>query len=315
MFFPVRAPHPVTGKFGPTVVGHEFSGRVIAVAPDVLGFAVGDLIACGSGVSCGRCEPCLAGRTNMCRSYWTVGLHDDGALADLVAVPAGCCFNLAGRQLSADAAALVQPMSIAVHATRRGRLAEDDVVVVVGTGGIGSFITYAASRRGASVLAVDLDPDRLEVAQALGATGTLVAERGGDLAELIRRVMEPPTVVFECTATEPGLDTAVRVVADNGRVVVVGHQPLPVTLDMKLVSFGEKEVIGTMAHVFAVDLPAAVELLESGGDELARVAPIVHPLEDLLGAGIVPMAERRQRQIKTLFAPGLDIARPLDLAR
>jgi hypothetical protein len=70
-----------------------------------------------------------------------------------------------------------------------------------------------------------------------------------------------------------------------------------------------------MAHVFAVDLPAAVELLESGGDELARVAPIVHPLEDLLGAGIVPMAERRQRQIKTLFAPGLDIARPLDLAR
>jgi (R,R)-butanediol dehydrogenase/meso-butanediol dehydrogenase/diacetyl reductase len=314
MFFPVRAPHPVTGKFGPTVVGHEFSGRVIAVAPDVLGFAVGDLIACGSGVSCGRCEPCLAGRTNMCRSYWTVGLHDDGALADLVAVPAGCCFNLAGRQLSADAAALVQPMSIAVHATRRGRLAEDDVVVVVGTGGIGSFITYAASRRGASVLAVDLDPDRLEVAQALGATGTLVAERGEDLADLILRLVEPPTVVFECTATEPGLDTAVRVVADNGRVVVVGHQPLPVTLDMKLVSFGEKEVIGTMAHVFAVDLPAAVELLESGGDELARVAPVVHPLENLLQAGIVPMAEGRQSQIKALFAPGLEVSRPFDRA-
>jgi (R,R)-butanediol dehydrogenase/meso-butanediol dehydrogenase/diacetyl reductase len=313
MFFPVEERHPVTGHRGPTIPGHEFSGRVAGVAADVAGFSVGDLVTCGAGVSCGECPPCLAGRTNMCLRYWTVGLRRDGALAELVAVPAGCCLNLVGRSITPDVAALAQPLSIAVHGTRRGGLEADDVAVVLGAGGIGTFITHAAASRGARVVAVDLDAGRLETAAAVGASATVRAERGADLAALVGDTVPKPSIVFECTATEPVLAAALELVADNGRVVVVGHQPRPATLNFKLLTFGEKTLIGTMAHVFSADFPTAVDLLESGGEQWRSVAPTVYPLDELLTSGIEPMASGTQSQIKTLFSPHTRAARPLEV--
>ena len=93
-FFPVKKRHPFSGHLGPTIPGHEFSGVVAAVGPGVDGFAVGDLVASGAGVSCGHCPACRRGATNMCETYWTVGLHTHGAMAEQVTVPASCCLNL-----------------------------------------------------------------------------------------------------------------------------------------------------------------------------------------------------------------------------
>ena len=310
-FFPVKKRHPFSGHLGPTIPGHEFSGVVAAVGPGVDGFAVGDLVASGAGVSCGHCPACRRGATNMCETYWTVGLHTHGAMAEQVTVPASCCLNLSSVSMSADLAALAQPMSIAVHASRRGRVGAGDVVAVLGTGGIGTFITYAAAAAGATVTAVDLDQSRLDVASALGATRTVNATDPDDLGSRISAGTGPPTLIFECTANSESLKLAVRTVADNGRVVIVGHQPEPFTFDFKQVSFGEKELIGTMAHAFASDFGAAIELIDRRPDVWARVAPTVHPLESFLTAGLTPMVERRQSQIKTLFDPSLNEPRPL----
>ena len=144
--FPIDRAHPVTGHNGPMVPGHEFAGVVAGTGRGVTGFAEGDPIACGAGVSCGTCRACAAGRTNLCEHYWTVGLQRDGALAEFTAVPAAACVNLTERALASDVAAMAQPMSIAVHATARGRLSRGETAVVVGTGGIGAFVVYAAAR-------------------------------------------------------------------------------------------------------------------------------------------------------------------------
>ena len=181
--FPIDHAHPVTGHRGPMVPGHEFSGRVVATGRDVSGFAEGDLVTSGAGVSCGVCGNCRAGRTNLCDRYFTIGLNRDGALAELAAVPARACVGLAERHLTGDVAAMAQPMSIAVHAMRRGRPAADEHAVVIGAGGIGAFLVYALARHGTDVTAVDLDGDRLAVATELGAARTLqttsaVAPRG-----------------------------------------------------------------------------------------------------------------------------------------
>lgn len=309
LFLPVAERHPHSGHIGPTIPGHEFSGWVSAVGEGVTGFQAGDLVAVGAGVSCGICPPCQAGNTNMCRSYWTVGLHTHGGLAELAVVPASCTLSLSGSGLAPDLAALAQPMSIAVHATRRGRLGEGDRVTVLGAGAIGSFITYAAARSGATVTAVDLDPAKLAVASRLGASHTLDASALDFEQEL--SAADDPTVVFECTARPESLIRGLSLTAENGRLVVLGHQPQPVTVDFKLVSMGEREIIGVMAHVFAADFPRAAELIAADTEAWTGVAPTVYPLEQVVEVGLIAMSQGQSPQIKVLFDPGADVPRPL----
>jgi (R,R)-butanediol dehydrogenase/meso-butanediol dehydrogenase/diacetyl reductase len=309
-FFPIENRHPHSGFLGPTIPGHEFSGIVAEVGSGVEGFAIGNLIASGAGVSCGICWPCRRGATNMCESYWTVGLHAHGAMAERVVVPASCCLNVSNDGISLDVAALAQPMSIAVHACRRGRLSEDDVVVILGTGGIGSFLAYAAAAKGATVTAADIDPGRLEVAMALGASRTVDASESAGLEDRLVEGAKQPTLVFECTADPGSLELAVRIAAHNGRVVLVSHHSHRAEFDFKLLTFSEKELIGTMAHAFSSDFGDAVELLNRRPEVWRRLAPTVYPLENLVTAGLLPMAERRQSQIKMLFDPSLREPRP-----
>ena len=313
LFFPIEARHPHSGHFGPTIPGHEFSGWVTGVGSGVAGFVEGDLVAVGAGVSCGACPPCLHNRTNMCQSYWTVGLHSHGGLAELVTVPASCTLNVTNSSLTPDLAALTQPMSIAVHAAGRGRVRDGDVVTVLGTGGIGTSITYACVASGATVTAVDLDPERLAVASRLGAAQTLNASDPGFEDALANH--ERPNLVFECTARPESLLRGLALAAENGRLVVVGHQPDPVSVDFKLVSMGELEIIGTMAHAFASDFPRAVEMIAADPEAWTEVAPTVYPLEEIVATALEPMSRGLSPQIKVLFDPSLDVSRPLQVGR
>ena len=309
--FPIDHAHHVTGHHGPMVPGHEFSGVVVAAGRDVSGFAEGDLVTSGAGVSCGVCRNCRAGRTNLCDRYFTIGLNRDGALAELTTVPARACVNLARRRLSGDVAAMAQPMSIAVHAMRRGRPASDDHVVVIGAGGIGAFLVHALARHGNHVTAVDLDADRLAVATQLGAATTLQTSSGAPLDEQLGVLDPRPTVVYECTGYPPAAQAAVGVVERGGRIVVVGLHKHPVPVNLLSVSLDEKELIGTLAHVLDADFGRAVDLLEEGAASWSMVAPIVVPLEEVVSTGLRPMIEGGETPIKLLLDPHIVAPRQL----
>lgn len=313
--FPIDEAHPVTGHRGPMVPGHEFSGTVVAAGHDVTGFAEGDLVTSGAGVSCGACDQCRNGRTNLCQRYFTIGLNRDGALAELTTVPARACVSVEDRHLSGDVAAMAQPMSIAVHAMRRGRPGPGEHVLVVGAGGIGAFLVHAAARHSAEVTAVDLEADRLTVVAALGAERTIQTTSEAPLEEQLRVLPTRPTVVYECTGYPPAAQAAVAVVERGGRVVVVGLHKNPVSVDLLSVSLDEKELIGTLAHVLDADLGLAVDLLEDGAALWDQVAPEVAPLEDLVGAGLRPMIEGGQTPIKLLLDPSIDSPRQLRTGR
>lgn len=307
---PVRRRHPVTGHSGPIVPGHEFSGWVAGAGPGVAGFADGDLVACGAGVWCGRCSGCRRGATNLCASYWTVGLQRDGALAEYVAVPAAACLNLAGRAISADVAALGQPMSIALHAVRRGDPRPGQDVTVFGAGGIGTFVTCALARLGARVTTVDLDPARLRLAGRLGAAATVPVEAGEPMLDQVRDLLGGPSLVFECTGAAAAVQAALAVSAGGGRVVAVGHPAAPVAVDVRSFSLAEKELLGTVAHVFARDFADAVDLLAADPAVWAEVAPLVRPLSEVVTAGLAPPGGDPP-QVKPLFDPTLGQPRPL----
>jgi (R,R)-butanediol dehydrogenase/meso-butanediol dehydrogenase/diacetyl reductase len=309
--FPIDEAHAVTGHRGPMVPGHEFAGTVVTAGRDVIGFAEGDLVTSGAGVSCGVCGNCRAGRTNLCDRYFTIGLNRDGALAELTAVPASACVNLEDRRLSGDVAAMAQPMSIAVHAMRRGRPAAGDHVLVIGAGGIGAFLVYAAARHGAQVTAVDLDAGRLAVAAALGAELTVQTTSEPPLEDQLGVLPTRPTVVYECTGYAPAAQAALAAVERGGRVVVVGLHKNPVPVNLLSVSLDEKELVGTLAHVLDADLGLAVDLLEDGAALWGQVAPVVVPLEDVVSAGLRPMIEGAETPIKLLLDPRIDRPRQL----
>jgi len=146
-FVPLTKPHRGSGHKGPTILGHEFMGRVGAVGADVTRFAVGEPVVSGAGVSCGTCDWCLSGRTNLCSSYYTIGLHTHGGLAEHVLVPAATCVTVP-PDCEPRAAALAQPLSVALHALARAHIQPTSSLAVVGVGGLGTLIVAAAAARG-----------------------------------------------------------------------------------------------------------------------------------------------------------------------
>ena len=307
---PLDEPHPVTGHVGPITLGHEFAGEIVAVGPGVRHLVEGTLVACGAGMSCGACAPCRAGRTNLCTTYATIGFHADGGLAELCLAPADICFDAGSYGLSADAAALAQPMAIAVHAGRRGRVTAGETVVIIGAGGIGCFLTFATSAWGAQVIVGDLDEERLEIASALGASQTIKLGGEARLERVLSEAGIAPDVVFEVSGSATALEQAVAVAPRGGRLVVVGVQKTPPIVDMRRVTLDELELIGAVAHVAHDDFPEALRLIAQREGGWADAAPQVLPLERLVDDGIRPIAEGASQQIKTLIDPSGQQSRP-----
>ena len=297
--FPIERTHRVSGHCGPMIPGHEFSGWVDAVGANVTAVAVGDLVASGATLPCGVCDLCRQGRPNLCTENATIGLHRDGALADMVVLPARGVVLAGGYGITPDAAALVQPMAVAGHALRRGRTAKDSDAVVIGCGGIGAFLIFALAHVGVRVTAVDVSPERLDVAQRLGATATLGAGMQ----------LPPVPLVFEVSGTQYGLDAAVACAAPGGRIVTVGTPNGRVTYDARRVTLNEIEMIGSTALDNVADVERALELIAVGGDVWRLVAPRAIPLSDAVGEGIGALSEGRATAIKILVDPGISASR------
>jgi len=299
----------------PIVLGHEFAGEVVEAGAGVTQLAVGDLVACGAGVSCGTCVRCREGRTNLCLGYATAGVHRDGGLAGYCVVPAAICEPVAPHGVSGDAAALAQPMAVAEHAISVAGLAAGERALVLGAGGIGSFATWAASSRGAEVTVFERDPERLAIAAALGAARTVAAETDAD-ADVTAQLAEHGMfdVVYEMSGAQGPLDAAVALTRPGGRLVAVGVHGVRRPIDLDRITLQEITLHGTLALVRAVDLPRALDLIGARDAPWSDVAPDVVGLDALAGEG-GPAAAAFARPggappIKTLIDPWATAPRP-----
>jgi (R,R)-butanediol dehydrogenase / meso-butanediol dehydrogenase / diacetyl reductase len=289
----------------PVVLGHEFVGRVVAAGDDArgIGIGIGDRVVSGAGISCGHCDWCRRGRTNLCASYHTLGLHVDGGLAEFVASPASICRRVP-EGLRDDAAAMAQPLAVALHAVRRSAVEAGQSCVVIGVGGIGALIVAGARAAGARpLIAVDVDDDRLATARHLGADNALDV-RDADLLSAILEVTggEGADVVIEASGTPHAPAAAFAAARRGGRVVIVGLQSAPRELDLLAATVREVELTTTLAHVCDVDVPEALSLLET-----TNVADVVLDrvieLDALVEEGIRPLAEGKAKG-KIVVAPG-----------
>ncbi len=291
MMVPLTTPHPGSGHVGPTVLGHEFIGTVVEAGRNA-GPMLGQRVACGAGVACGTCRWCRAGRTNLCASYYTIGLSTHGGLAEFVSAPARICLPIPDECADADAA-LAQPLAVGIHAVRRSGVAPGESVVLLGAGAIGSFICSGLDGHDGPVIAVDIDERRLAIAERLGVTRALRIDRDTtteDLAELLAGALPdgPPDVVFETSGAPGSAARAFTLVARGGNVVLVGLNPAPQALNFASLVLREVNTKTTVAHLCDQDLGEALGLLSR-----RRLSEIlldrVVPLDDVVAGGFEPL--------------------------
>ena len=278
-FFEGRLSEHAGGSGFPRIQGHEVGATVEAVGPDCReGIQVGQTVALFPLTACGRCYPCSIGRPNVCVNFSLIGVHEDGGLQELLAIADTQVFPIAGA--SPEVAALVEPISIAMRAVHRGRIAAGEHVVVLGAGPIGQSLLVAAQDRGAAVLLVDLLDDRLETARALGAE-TALWTTADEVVAFAREWSggDGPQVVIDATGVPAAVEAAVELVTPAGRVVQVGMSGDSVTL--RLGSFTEKEldVVG-VACCGTGEFAEAVDLTERNAGRLAQLVSHEFPLQE-----------------------------------
>jgi threonine dehydrogenase-like Zn-dependent dehydrogenase len=259
----------------PRVQGHEVSAVIEEVGADCPEhLRPGLRVALWPVRGCGHCYPCSLGRDNVCANLTLIGVHMDGALQERLTLPAAQVFPVGDQD--AAVTALVEPVSIAVRAVRRGRVAAGERVVVLGAGPIGQALALAALDLGAGVVLLDRIPHRLELAEALGAD-TLPAEDGWQDAVREWAGGEAPEFVFEATGVPELVDPATELVAHAGRVVVVGLSTESAPLEVGRLPFKELDLLGTSC-CGADDFAEAVSLVARRSDAAAKLVTHEFPL-------------------------------------
>lgn len=270
--------HGMDGSTGrrrpPVIMGHEAAGTVVAAGADAAGWAPGDRVTFDSTMYCGACAHCLAGRVNLCEERRVLGVSCEeyrmhGAFAEFVAVPARVLHRLPGG-LPFVHAALAEPVSIALHAARRGAAPADGAALVVGAGMIGLLLIQVLRHLGqARILAADVDPAKLALARALGATETFDARTEG---------LPGADLVFDVVGSAETVSACVHAAHKGGTVVLVGNLAPAAPLPLQAAVTRELTLLGSCAS--RGEYPEALALLERGAINANAMISAVAPLAE-----------------------------------
>ena len=246
----------------PRIMGHELVGRVEATASDVTRVSPGDPVVVEPNYSCGHCPLCREGNRNLCLSRTTIGINADGGFAELVRVPARCCWR-ATAGAGDDALLLAEPLAVVVRAVGRGEPQPGETAAIVGAVTLGLLALQVLRARGAKVMVTSRSRRRFALATQLGADATH-ATLEGPLADAARRFAgrEGVDLVVETAGTAEAVTHALELVRPGGRVVLTGlpHEPTSVSF----FSVVRREVTLTGSMIYQDEFPEALRLVESG---------------------------------------------------
>ena len=245
----------------PRIPGHEISGVIKELGEGVPGdFAVGDAVTAVPYTNCGTCPSCRRGRSYACRENQTLGVQRDGAMQEYMTVPWQKI--LPAPKLNELELAMVEPLTVGFHAIQRGRVEESDVVMVLGCGMIGAGAIAGAALRGATVIAVDIDEHKLELAKDLGAKFTINSLTSDLHLELLGLTSgDGPDVVVEAAGNPLTYRAAVDEVAFTGRVICIGYAASEVSFATKLFVQKEIDIMGSR-NATQEDFKAVISYLE-----------------------------------------------------
>lgn len=229
----------------PRIVGHEVAGEVVEVPADETGLKAGDPVVLEPYVFCGKCYPCRNNRTNCCENLTVLGVHIDGAMSEFFSHPrhlvhkveAGIPWNLM---------AMVEPLTISMHAVKRSRAKQGEHVVITGAGPIGLLAAQYLLTLGAVPVMVDPVDERLQFARTLGIAHTVNPAKQDAVAE-IRTITDGrmAEVVIEASGNAAAIRGSIDYVSYAGRIALVGWPKAEITLPTALFTKKELDIVGS----------------------------------------------------------------------
>ena len=278
----------------PLVLGHEASGRVVAVGDGIDPGRIGERVALEPGIPCRRCRECKTGHYNLCpdvRFFATPPV--DGAFAEYVTIAADFAHPVPDN-LSDDAAALIEPLSVAVWACGKAGVTAGSRVLITGAGPIGLVMAQVARALGATdVIVSDIAPARLEAALRLGATQVLDARSQAPADQGVEA-----DALIDCSGAQVAVSAGIRAVRRAGRVILVGMGADEVTLPVGLIQGRELTVTGTFRY--ANTYPTAIAMAAAGLVDLDAMVTAHFGLADVATA---LAQEADPNALKTVIVP------------
>ncbi len=293
-------------RIPPLVMGHEASGEVAATGANVKNFRDGDRVTFDSTVSCGKCFYCNRGEINLCDNRQVLGVscgeyRRHGAFAEYVVVPHNIAYKIPDS-LAFEHAALIEAVSVAVHAVNITPIKLGDTALVVGTGMIGLLVLQAFRLAGCSrVIAIDLDDAKLAVARQFGAD-EVVNPKNGDvqarLAELTNG--RGAAVAIEAVGATDPIKTSIYGVRKGGTVTLVGNITPNVEIPLQAVVTRQIRLQGSCAS--SGEYPACIDLLASGAIKVDPIISAKVPLDEG-PAWFDRLYDRNSRLMKVVLQP------------
>ncbi|MDR0863434.1 MAG: alcohol dehydrogenase catalytic domain-containing protein [Candidatus Symbiothrix sp.] len=273
----------------PRVMGHEFTGIIVRKGEKVNGYEVGDRVVMATSISCGECYYCRNGHSNLCVDLAPMGYSYNGGMAEYVAIPEQAIRNghliVTPASLSADIAALAEPVSCAVNAVEQCRIKKGDTVVVIGAGPMGILNACMAKYYGASkIIFAELNPQRLKQCEQFHFD-RLVNPNEEDLKQVVldETAGQGADVVIVAAPAAAPQEQALELVRKQGSVMLFASLPVGksmLNIDSRLIHYKELRLLGssdsTPAHV-----QKAVEILASEQFPAEKIVTHHLPLDDI----------------------------------
>lgn len=276
----------------PVIPGHEIGAVIEKVGADVPGHLVpGMTVTVNPYTNCGKCSSCRNGRVNACRHNETLGVQRDGAMREMMALPWTKIIPAEG--LSSRTCALAEPMSVGFHAVARAEVTDIDIVMIIGCGMVGLGAVVRSALRGATVIATDIDDDKLALAKELGAAYVInsVKENVHKRLEDITGGMAPD-VIIEAVGSPATYQMAVDEIGFTGRIVYIGYAKSDVSFQTKLFVQKELDIRGSR-NALPSDFRAVIHYLQQN----------TCPVDRLISIETVP-EEAESAMLKWAEAPG-----------
>jgi len=249
------------------VLGHESAGVVAKCGKKVTNLKIGDRVAIEPGVPCRYCDNCKSGKYNLCKDVIFCATPPvDGNLCRYYTHAADFCYKLPDH-VTLEEGALLEPLSVGVHACRRAGVTLGTTVLVCGAGPIGLVSLMVAKAMGASnILVTDIAENRLELAKTLGAHHTVKITPGTEVADIVKQVEAKmgvrPDVTIECSGAESSIKLAILGTKSGGCVLLVGLGPSEVTVPIVDAATREVDIRGVFRY--ANCYPIALAMVASG---------------------------------------------------